>query len=194
MIANKPVPAERIEAITRELLERKDREQAIRNTLHQLLQTGIAPAELKVHPVVKEMQSIDQANEAYLMAILAECGWPDAARFGARAAHAAFLIVQHSGSQQLMIDALPFIEADVRAKHINGDQYALLYDRLSVSLHGKQRYGSQLITATNGELMLEPLEDPGRVDEHRKELGMAPLADYLARFAKQNGNRPIKMK
>jgi hypothetical protein len=185
MIESKPVSADRVEVIKKELAERMEREQGIRQKLHELLQNKITSQELKDHPIVKEMNTIDKANEAYLIAITAECGWPDAQRFGARAAQAAFLIVQHSGNVELMSDALPCIEADARAKRIHGDQYALLYDRLNLRLHGKQRYGSQLTTAPDGSFSLDPLEDPDKVEELRKELGMEPLAQYLERFKRK---------
>ena len=191
---SKPVSAERIDAIQKELLERMEREQAIRRKLTELLQSGTSMKEINAgHPLPKEMRVIDEANEAYLIATIVECGWPDAQRFGASAAQAAFLIVQHSWNQKLMSDALPQIEADARAKRVDAGQYALLYDRLHVRLHGKQRYGSQLKSNSEGELSLEPLEDPENVDKLRAELGMDPLADYLEHFVPQNGNKPVKI-
>ena len=193
MFEHKSVPADRVEVIKQELLCCMEREQGVRSKLHELLKTGVTPQVLKDHPVVNEMRTIDASNEAYLIAIVAECGWPGAQRFGARAAHAAFLIVQHSDNVELMSGALPFIEADAQAKLINGGQFALLFDRLNLQLHGKQRYGSQLIRAPDGSLSLEPLEDPHKVDEFRAKLRIAPLMEYLERFKAQNGDRPIKI-
>ena len=86
----------------------------------------------------------------------------------------------------------PLIELDVRSKRIDAQPFALLFDRLHVMLGEKQRYGTQLGNNLEGELLLMPLEDRGRVEELRKELGLIPLAEYLRFFEKQNGGKPIR--
>jgi len=101
--------------------------------------------------------------------------------------------VQHSGHIPLMLAALPPIEKDVKAKRLNAQPYALLYDRLQINLGEKQRYGSQLGSNESGELVLMPLEDPARVEELRKEIGIFSLSKYLKFFEKQNGGKAVKM-
>ena len=77
-----------------------------------------------------------------------------------------------------------------RVRLINGGLYALLYDRLTLSRGGLQRYGSQLSTRDTGEMFADKLEDPEHVDERRKEPGMQPLADYISGFLKKVAPRP----
>ena len=187
MFEPQSISPERIAAIKTDLESRREREQGVRNEITELLRTGtpIASLNAATSPVVKRMIEIDKENVAALKGILAECGWIDATRFGARVAQAAFLIVQHSNDDELMGGALPHIEADAKAKRINGDQYALLYDRLTLSRGGLQRYGSQLSTRDNGEMFADKLEDPEHVDERRKELGMQSLASYIGGFGKR---------
>jgi len=186
MFEQKPITAGRIAAIQADLAARREREQGVRNEITALLRAGTPLKSLNAEsPVIKRMIEIDKENVAVLKAILAECGWIDAARFGAGAANAAFLIVQHSGDDELMGGALPHIEADAKAGRINGDSYALLYDRLTLSRGGLQRYGSQLSTRDSGEMFADKLEDPEHVDERRKELGMQPLAGYISGFMKR---------
>jgi len=129
-----------------------------------------------------EMASIDADNTKYMKETVQDVGWIDAARFGREAANAAFLLVQHSGDLSLMLAALPAIERDVRAGAVDPQNYALLYDRTHLMSGGKQRYGSQVREKENGELEVYRLEDPDRVDEFRRALGLGPLQEYLARF------------
>jgi hypothetical protein len=81
-----------------------------------------------------------------------------------------------------MMATLPMIERDVRAGRVSAQNFAFLYDRLQIMLGGKQRYGSQIIRSPSGEWVVSRLEDPLRVDERRKEIGLGPLRDYLAAF------------
>ena len=179
---DKPLSAEMIDAIRKELLERREREQAPRRQFHDFFMSGKSQEEIRSSPLVAEMHRVDAENVAYLKTLVQEHGWPDAERFGPEAASAAFLIVQHSDDTELMSMALPFIEADVKAKRLNGDAYALLYDRLNLRLNRPQRYGSQVSYNEQGDPIADNLEDPEHVDERRLELGMIPLATYLQRF------------
>lgn len=161
-----PAPSpERIAALQTELARRVEVDQAVRTDRSR----------------AGEMARVDADNTAWLKEQLAELGWIDAVRFGPRASDAAFLLVQHSGDLPLMLASLPPIEADVRAKRLGGQPFALLHDRLALALGRTQRYGSQVGLGPAGPTLL-PLEDPGRVDERRAELGLGPLREYLAWF------------
>src|SRR5688572_2884971 len=113
-MSDNSLSSEKILAIQKELVERREREQAPRRELHILLTSGRSQEAIQSSPVIAEMQRIDNENVAYLKILIREHGWPDADRFGAEAASAAFLIVQHSNDTELMSSALPFIEADVK--------------------------------------------------------------------------------
>ena len=39
-----------------------------------------------------------------------------------------------------------------------------------------------MVVRPNGDQVVERLEDPDRVDERRKTVGLGPLADYLELF------------
>ncbi len=163
-----PLPAERIAALQAELAKRREIDQAVRTDAAR-------------HA---EMEGVDRDNTAWLAALVQEIGWIDVERFGKESAGAAFLIVQHSGDLPLMSAALPAIERDVRAHGLDGQNYALLFDRLQVNLGRRQRYGSQLGSDEEGRLIVIGLEARDRVDALRKELRMGPLAAYLDFFRK----------
>jgi hypothetical protein len=60
---------------------------------------------------------------------------------------------------------------------------ALLIDRVRMGNDEPQLYGSQLrMNQETGQWELYDLADPAEVDMRRAEMGLEPLADYLARF------------
>ena len=125
----------------------------------------------------EEIPAIDAVNTSYLKALVQDIGWIDVERFGEEAAHDAFLLVQHSMDLSLMMAALPRIEVDVESGSGLGAELAMLHDRVQLLLGEKQRYGTNWQETENGRRLL-PLENPDRVDEFRKELGLPPLEGY----------------
>lgn len=122
------------------------------------------------------------ANTEYIRKLLAEVGWIDVGRFGYSTSKAAFLLVQHSWEAPLMSAVLPHLKQDVDAGRIEADTYALLFDRLQLSLGRRQRYGSQVANDETGALVVLPVEDPSKVDSLRAGLGMIPLKRYVEVF------------
>jgi len=164
--SRREVGAEERSTIRSELARRREIDQAVRKDARRRA----------------EMGEVDADNTAYLKNVVTDVGWIDVERFGRPAADAAFLLVQHSGDLPLMLAALPEIEKDVRAGALDGQNYALLYDRTQLMTGGKQRYGSQVSQNDAGELVVARLEAPDRVDEFRAKLGLMPLREYLALF------------
>ena len=111
-------------------------------------------------------------------------GWFDRELYGDKAASAAFLIVQHATNDpQLMRDTLAKLEPLARQRKIDGGQYALMYDRVALEFeHKPQRYGSQ-VSCTAGSWRADDVEDPARLDERRRAVGLKQTeAEYLALF------------
>jgi hypothetical protein len=174
LAAGKDAPdAEAVRAIQKELAERAVEDQAVRKN----------PARSK------DAAEVDRSNTEWLVGVVGKHGWVDATRFGGKAASQAFLLVQHSGHLALMAFALPQIEADVRARRVDAQDYALLCDRLRLRMGEKQLYGSQIGRAITGEQVVLATEDPANVDVRRREIGLTPLADYLQFFKRDNGGK-----
>lgn len=171
LVPSKPVPADKLQEIAKELARRKEIDQAVRTD----------PAMAKKQP------QVDADNYAYLMGLVKEHGWIDATRFGPEAAVAAFLIAQHSGDLGLLLAALPLVEADSKANRIGQSYYASMYDRVQALQAEWQRYGTQLGQNEKGEMVVLPLQDRTKVDEYRKEMGLPPLADYLEDLRRRHG-------
>ncbi len=172
-----PVAADRVEKIQGELAERSRRDQELRNG------DGADAAIAK----------LDAENTAYLLALVQEIGWIDPERFGQEAAINAFVLVQHTPNLRLMLAALTQIEKDVKADALDGQLYALLFDRTRVLTGQKQRYGTQLGQGANGGIVVLALEDPAKVEALREKLGMESLKDYVDSINEQNAGLDVKL-
>jgi hypothetical protein len=161
-------------ALRRELLERFEQDQAIRN---EFIEKGVE------HPdpsVIERMRVIGDADEERMKAIIHQYGWPGPTLVGRDGAQAAFMLVQHAGLA-LQKEALPLVEKAYKKKELPGESYALLLDRVLVREGKPQMYGTQTrpFEEWKGEEpVMEPIEDEGNVDKRRAKLGMVPLHDY----------------
>lgn len=170
----------------RERLERLGRlDQAPRQALGQIDLSSLPDAEREAagSAMWGAIWRMDVANMAALLEMVPPEGWFHKSVYGEEAARAAFHIVQHSGLEHWR-RFVPLLEPLVATGEVDGGQYALMYDRLQTSQGLPQRYGSQM-TCRDSRWVLFELEDHDRVDEWRTEMGMGPLADYVARFADQ---------
>lgn len=132
-------------------------------------------------------------NTAYLRGLLREVGWIDTSRFNAVASGNAVILAQHSRDLSLMMAVLPFVEHDFKTSPDGNQVFAVLYDRVQILLGLKQRYGSQLGVDSAGNPMVLPLEDPARVEEFRKSIGLSPLADYFEMAKELYPGKTIRM-
>jgi hypothetical protein len=176
MAEPKPLSLARVKALQADFAERHKEDQAVRTNPQR----------------AGDMRKVDTDNTAYLKKLVGEIGWIDVDRFGAEASNTAFLIVQHSGDLPLMLAALPPIEKDVKAGKLDGQPYALLYDRLQLYQGKKQRFGTQIGQDKEGSPAVLPLEDRAKVEQFRKEIGLFPLTQYLATFRQMSGGKEVK--
>lgn len=130
------------------------------------------------HP---RMEAVHRENAAFLEALLEEYSWPDAVRFGAEAAEAAWLIAQHAIGEPVRMRrfARELAEA-ARAGRVPRWQAAMLEDRVRVLEGRPQVYGTQLETDDEGRARPCALLDPENVEARRAEVGLPPLAERLA--------------
>ncbi len=161
--------------IQKEIARRMEQDQAVRS------KSGFDEA------AIKAMVSVDQENTKRMVELIQDVGWLSKARFGPETRHGAFLIVQHSGSIRLMRTVLPCMALEVKHNRELGQSYALLYDRLHISLGQKQRYGSQAQPNPDGSQTIGRLEDRTRVDEWRNQMGMEPLEAYAKGLERLTG-------
>lgn len=148
-------------------------------TADQEVREGIGPEAIKDTAFLGRMARTDSAHSRRLRALVEAHGWPRTSDVGPEAADAAFLIVQHTPFEDWQRSMLPAVEETARAGELDGQSYALLYDRVQTKLGRPQKYGTQLHLTEDGRLVLDSLESPGAVDSLRAGLGMPPLQEYL---------------
>ncbi|OZC04549.1 hypothetical protein BSZ36_02465 [Rubricoccus marinus] len=160
-------------ALRSELLSMYEADQAIRQ---RLIEAGIAEPD---SALLAEMVATDAAHLARVVEIVDVHGWPGAALVGMDGSNAAFMILQH-GDTATQERLLPLVEAAYRSGDLHGQSYALLLDRVLVGKGEPQVYGTQAGFGAEGEILVSPLADPETVDARRAEVGLPPLAEYLA--------------
>jgi hypothetical protein len=135
------------------------------------------------HP---RIAAIHEKNASRLQAIIAQMGWPTERLVGEQAAKAAWLIAQHAISQpEFQRSCLKLLAEAAREHAVPLWQPAMLEDRIRVFEGRLQLYGAQLKPDAHGNMQPHPIEDPERVDERRRAVGLEPLAEILARAKPQ---------
>ena len=134
------------------------------------------------HP---RMEAVHRANAERLRRIVSEVGWPHEGLVGAEGAEAAWLVAQHSISEpDFMRRCRDELERESAAGRVPRWQYAYLDDRIRVSEGRPQRFGTQLELKPDGPAPCE-IEDPGHLDELRREAGLPSLEERLRAMAAQ---------
>lgn len=143
----------------------------------------IEPAE-RVRIAASDMQ-----HTARLKALVDAKGWPTISKVGGWAATAAWLIVDHADENpDVQAELLSVMEQAVLDGEATATGFATATDRHLMSAGRPQRYGT-LGILNGGTKTLHPrrMEDPSDVDVRRARIGLAPLADFLAGYAKRRG-------
>ncbi|MDR3631062.1 MAG: hypothetical protein P4L42_12080 [Desulfocapsaceae bacterium] len=92
-----------------------------------------------------------------------------------------WLIVQHSVLDvNFMQSCVPILERQVKNNEAKGWQLAFLQDRTLMQQDKPQIYGTQHIDDKDGVVKPYKIQDPEKVDEFRKELGIEPLVERTA--------------
>lgn len=160
--------------LRKELLERVGRDQAIRN---ELIRSGVMHPDPKIEA---RMTEIDSANTTRMKEIVKQYGWPSPELVGVDGTEAAFLLVPHA-EHEFQKQMLPLVESAYREKKLQGQDYALLLDRVLVAEGKPQVYGTQAKKFDqwkNEEPVFDPIEDEANVDKRRAEVGLFSMAEY----------------
>ena len=155
-----PVPPDKVKEIAAELRARDDRDQATRSNKDQ-------------------RAAVIADNIHYLREVVERYGWIDIPRFGKAAAADAVFAAKHANDVRLEQVALPIAEKDARENGGGKEIVSVLVDDLLITLGHKQKYGTQLDVDEHGKPYALPVEDPAKVDQYRKELGILSWSDYL---------------
>jgi hypothetical protein len=153
-----------------------DSDQSHRMEIQDMVMKGDTKSP-QLKELMKQQQSIDEANLKRLKEIVDSGGWPKLSVVGKKAAMAAFLIVQHA-DLETQKKYLPLLTESVAAGEARPEDLAFLEDRVLMREGKKQRYGSQLQPNGSGGWEFYPIEDETHVDERRKAVNLPPLKEY----------------
>ena len=158
-----------------ELLRRVEADQAVRLDFMRKQQRGEPPDSLDLDHFL----AVDTSNTAWLEGVVAARGWPGRSLVGADGANAAFLLVQHADRDTaFQARVLPLLEREYATGEAEGQQVALLTDRLAGARGQPQVYGTQA-DISDGRVVLKHIRDSAGVDVRRARMGLPPLAKYV---------------
>lgn len=165
------------------LLEMVEEDQRVRAQLAatEELFRGYAPKMAEVH----------RRNAQGLESVVEKFGWPGKSVVGEEASNAAWLILQHAiGNPKLQRRCLPILREEVAQGEAEPAHAAYLEDRICFFERRPQRYGTQFDWDENGQMSPWLLEDPNKVDEFRRSVGLPPLADRIEQARKGENEEP----
>ena len=175
------------EALRDELLEMARLDERVRAAL-------AASGELFGAGYEARMERIHARNARRLRRIIESVGWPGTDLVGSDGAEAAWLILQHAIAEPgLLRRALPLLQAAAREGQASPRHAAMLEDRIRFFEGRPQRYGTQFDWDAEGNLSPCAMEDPQRLDERRRAVGLPPLAEQMEEArtrATSEGDRP----
>jgi len=128
----------------------------------------------------KYVEAIDELNTQAFKKIMETVTWRELATGEARLAQRAFHIVQHTNDDAFREATLAEIKPLAEEGLMEGQSYALMFDRVALKKGEMQLYGTQT-KCIAGQYDVHDLAEPDRVDERRKLIGMEPLVIYLER-------------
>ncbi|HEV7893822.1 MAG TPA: DUF6624 domain-containing protein [Pyrinomonadaceae bacterium] len=157
------------EELKRELLQMLKDDQAVR----AFQMEGRRPTEAE-SDVMRER---DEADTKRLNEILDKYGFPGVKLVGLDATRAFIIMLVHSPSVELQKRALPHVERAVRRKEIPPDDFAMLTDDVLANEHKLQLYGTNF-DFVGDKLVIQPSQDPARLDERRRRIGLPAMREY----------------
>ena len=162
------------EELRRELLLMLQEDQAVRAPFME----GRQPTEAEL----SVMRERDEADTKRLAEILKEHGFPGVRLVGVDGTRAFVTMLLHSPSLELQKRALPHVERAARRREIPPDDFAMLTDDVLAGEGKPQLYGTNF-KFVGGGVALDTTRDPARLDERRRKLGLAPIAEYAKMLA-----------
>jgi hypothetical protein len=124
------------------------------------------------------MAEVHNRNGNELQVVIDQHGWPGRSLVGEDGAEAAWLILLHAiGNPALQRGALPILQDAIARGEAPPAHAAYLEDKIRFFERRPQRYGTQADWDENGQMTTWMLEDPHRVNEYRRSVGLNPLVE-----------------
>ena len=118
--------------------------------------------------------SVDALNTKRMKEVIDSVGWPTIGMVGRDASHDAWLLVQHADKDVLFQERCLVLMKSAPAGEVDLHDIAYLEDRVRVNKNLPQVYGTQF-----RNFVLRPIEEPEKVDERRRAMGLSSLAEGI---------------
>lgn len=160
-------------------------DQAFRVGYADLVKIGYSLDEVLNHQELRAaVQDSARSNTEQLKSFVNQWGWITISQFGAAASDNAWLLVQHADHDvDFQERALELLSEALETKDVTPSNVAYLWDRVQVNRGLPQRYGTQGICKGPSQWEPRPLEDPSKLDDYRKSVGLAPFSEYVKQIA-----------
>jgi hypothetical protein len=124
--------------------------------------------------------STHDLNEKKILGILDTQGWPDITIVGEQGHLTICNVLQHSGIE-VRKKYIPMMKKAVKEKGLAPRLLARSEDRLATDRGELQIYGGQIkYYPETKSFNVWPIIDPENVDKRRAEIGLVPMAEFLA--------------
>ena len=131
-------------------------------------------------------ENVDRQNTLRMKEIIEKIGWPNTSKVGKKAAHNAWLLIQHADHDvNFQKECLDLIKSE-SAGEVRLDDVAYLEDRVRLKLGQPQLYGTQF-NEVEGRFIPKDLEDPDDVNERRKNIGLNTLEEATKEMYEKYG-------
>jgi hypothetical protein len=164
--------------LKKQLSEMEKEDQKWRNAWTEAQVKGDSAAAAKAD---QETARVDSLNYYTLRDMFSKHGYPNYDLVGADGALYFWLLVQHQDKHpQFQDSVLTAMKKEVDRGKANATLYAYLTDRVRVNSGKPQLYGTQVVMKADSTTYEPlPVEDPERLDERRKSVGLEPIAAYI---------------
>jgi hypothetical protein len=161
--------------------------------VRRILLDSIGVTSPAAQPYFRQIAAVDSINRIKLLTILDTYGILERSKIGAKAADAYFLIIQHSDTA-LMVNWLPELKRLSQVGEADRSACAMMEDRLRMYRGQKQIYGTQAAVFRKDKVLaIWPVEDPMKVNERRREVGLPLTVEQNAKRlnAVYNADEPL---
>jgi hypothetical protein len=176
--ARLPAPKDDREKLER-LIALDEAEAAVALAIPDLDSLPPEQARLARQAVGAELAAHDAANRAALKAMTPAGGWFTKSRYGDEAVKGAFAMVVSAYDVGWWKDVAARIEPLVGAGEAPAQYYADLYDGVALREGRPQRFGAWTRCTGHGYVLQDPVEEPQRLDDRRRQIGLPPERDFL---------------
>jgi hypothetical protein len=127
---------------------------------------------------IRRLMAEDSLRTERLREIVRLHGWPGRSLVGEEASKAAWLLLQHSSSNEFQRAMLPLLWEEAERGEIPKSEVAMLNDRVLVREGKPQRYGSSF-SMRDGVFYPDPIEDLDSLEARRAAVGLPPMDVYV---------------